>query len=107
VNALTAIVAIVGVLAAGVIYGTDAFCALVQRPALATIDDAMLTAVMGRIHQYGDRRLPVPGIIGILAAAVTATVATVSGSVPGAIAAGIASVPCSYGSTSISTSPRR
>jgi hypothetical protein len=92
VNALTAVVAIVGVLAAGVIYGTDAFCALVQRPALATLDDATLTAVMGRIHQYGDRRLPAPGIIGILAAAVTTTVATISGSAPSAIVAGIALV---------------
>jgi hypothetical protein len=59
-------------LAAGIIDGTDAFCALVQRPALTTLDDATLTAVMGRIHQYGDRRLPAPGVIGILAAAVRA-----------------------------------
>lgn len=69
-SALTAIVAITGILAAGIIYGTDTFCALVKRPALTTLDDATLIAVMGRIHQYGDRRLPVPGIIGILAAAV-------------------------------------
>ena len=88
-SALTAIVAITGILAAGIIYGTDAFCALVQRPALTTLDDATLTAVMGRIHQYGDRRLPAPGIIGILAAALTTTVATMRGSVPGAVAAGV------------------
>ena len=45
---------------------------------------------MGRVHEYGDRRLPVPGVIGILAA-ITATAArTVSGSPAGAIAAGIA-----------------
>jgi Domain of unknown function (DUF1772) len=89
-SALAAIVAITGVLAAGIIYGTDAFCALVQRPALTRLDDATLTAVMGRIHQYGDRRLPAPGIIGILAAAATTTVATIGGSIPGAIAAGVA-----------------
>ena len=83
------IAALTGVLTAGIIYGTDVFCALVQRPALARLDDAAMAAVMGRVHEYGDRRLPVPGVIGILAA-VTATAArAVSGS-PGAIAAGIA-----------------
>ena len=73
-NALAIIAALVGVLAAGVIYGTDVFCALVQRPALAQLDDVTMTAAMGRVHQYGDRRLPAPGVIGILAA-VTATAA--------------------------------
>ena len=89
-SALTAVVAITGVLTAGIIYGTDAFCAIVQRPALAALDDATVTAVMGRIHQYGDRRLPAPDIIGILAAAVTTALAAIRGSVPGAIAAGLA-----------------
>lgn len=37
-NALAIIAALVGVLAAGVIYGTDVFCALVQRPALAQLE---------------------------------------------------------------------
>ena len=91
-SVLAPIVAITGILAAGIIYGTDAFCALVQRPALTTLDDATLTAVMGRIHQYGDRRLPAPGVIGILAAAVTTTAATIRGSVPAAVAAGVALV---------------
>ena len=53
----------------GVVYGTDVFCALVQRPALARVDDATLTAVMGNVHRFGDRRMPVPGILGIIAAA--------------------------------------
>ncbi len=91
-SALASIVAIAGILAVGIIYGTDTFCALVQRPALTMLDDATLTAVMGRIHQYGDRRLPVPGVIGILAAAVSTTVAIIGGSLPGAVAAGIALV---------------
>ena len=89
-NALTTIAAVTGVLAAGIIYGTDAFCALVQRPALARLDDATMTAAMGRVHQYGDRRLPAPGIIGILAA-LTATVAAAAGGPPAsAAAAGLA-----------------
>ncbi len=79
-HAFGTIVAIIGVMAAGIIYGTDVFCAIVQRPALTKIDDATVTAVMGRVHQYGDRRLPVPGVIGILAAAVTTAAMAISGS---------------------------
>jgi hypothetical protein len=90
VSLFATIAALTGVLTAGIIYGTDVFCALVQRPALARLDDATMVAVMGRVHEYGDRRLPVPGVIGILAA-VTATAArAVSGSPAGAITAGIA-----------------
>ncbi len=89
-NALGTIAAIIGVMAAGIIYGTDVFCAIVQRPALSKVDDAPAAAVMGRVHQYGDRRLPVPGLVGILAAAVTTVAEAVSESPAGAIAAGIA-----------------
>ena len=35
--------AIIAVVSTGVVYGTDVFCALVQRPALARVDDAALT----------------------------------------------------------------
>lgn len=65
------IAALIAVVSTGVVYGTDAFCALVQQPALARVDDATLTAVMGNVHRFGDRRLPVPGILGIIAAAAT------------------------------------
>ena len=86
-NATGTIAAIIGVMAAGIIYGTDVFCAIVQRPALTKVDDATAAAVMGRVHQYGDRRLPVPGI---LAAAVTTVDRAVSGSPAAVITAGIA-----------------
>ncbi len=59
--------------------GTDAFCALVQRPALARVDDATLTAVMGNVHRFGDRRLPVPGIFGIIASAAACVFAALAG----------------------------
>ena len=62
---LASLLAIVGT---GIVYGTDAFCALVQRPALARVDDSALTTVMGNVHRYGDRRMPVPAVIGIIAA---------------------------------------
>jgi hypothetical protein len=82
--------ALVAVLATGVVYGTDVFCAMVQRPALARIDDRALLAVMGNIHRYGDRRMPVPGVLGLVAAAISAVFAATSGRWTQAIAAGVA-----------------
>ena len=66
---LAHLAAVIAVLSTGVVYGTDVFCALVQRPALARVDDATLTAVMGNVHRFGDRRMPVPGILGMVAVA--------------------------------------
>jgi hypothetical protein len=71
--------ALVAVLGTAVVYGTDVFCALVQRPALAAIDDRALVAVMGNVHRYGDRRMPLPGAIGIVAAAASAVLAALAG----------------------------
>ncbi|MDT5409730.1 MAG: hypothetical protein QOG14_1950 [Mycobacterium sp.] len=82
--------ALVAVLGTGVVYGTDVFCALVQRPALARIDNRALLAVMGNIHRYGDRRMPVPGVLGLVAAAISAVFAATAGCWTQAVAAGIA-----------------
>jgi hypothetical protein len=68
------------------------FCAVVLRPALASLDDDALVAVTGRVHRYGDRRMPVPGVIGLLATAATAVLAGVAGHWAQAIAAGAALV---------------
>jgi hypothetical protein len=73
------IAALIAVVSTGVVYGADAFCALVQQPALARVDDATLTAVMGNVHRFGDRRLPVPGILGIIAAAAATVFAALAG----------------------------
>jgi hypothetical protein len=73
---LAALAAIVGT---GVVYGTDVFSALVQRPALAKVDDATLTAVMGNVHRFADRRMPAPGILGAVAAAAAAGLAAAAG----------------------------
>ena len=70
------VAALIAVLGTAVVYGTDVFCAMVQRPALALIDDGALVAVMGNVHRYGDRRMPVPGVVGMIAAAASAGVAT-------------------------------
>jgi Domain of unknown function (DUF1772) len=82
--------ALVAVLGTGVVYGTDVFCAMVQQPALAHVDDRALLAVMGNVHRYGDRRMPVPGVLGLMAAAISAVFAAASGRWMQAVAAGVA-----------------
>ena len=76
---LAQLAAVIAVLGTGVVYGTDVFCALVQRPALARVDDAALTAVMGNVHRFGDRRLPAPGILGVVGAAAASVLAALAG----------------------------
>ena len=75
---ITHATALIAVLTTAVVYGTDVFCAIVLRPALAMVDDRALAAVTGNVHSYGDRRMPVPGGIGICATAVTAVLAAVT-----------------------------
>jgi hypothetical protein len=82
--------AVIAVLGTAVVYGTDVFCAMVQRPALARVNDRALLAVMGNVHRYGDRRMPVPGVLGMVAAAICAAVAAASGGWAQAGAAGVA-----------------
>jgi hypothetical protein len=66
-------------LACAVVYGTDVFAALVLRPALAALDDGALTQAAGRIHQYADQRMPLPGATSIVAAAASALAAGLAG----------------------------
>jgi hypothetical protein len=89
---LTRAAALIAVLGAAVVYGTDVFCAVVLRPALAWVDDRELVAVIGRVHRYGDRRMPVPGVLGIIATAAAAVLAAVAAHWAQAIAAGAALV---------------
>ncbi len=89
---ITRAAALIAVLGTAVVYGTDVFCAIVLRPALASVDDRALVAVTGSVHRYGDRRMPVPGVLGILATAATAVLATVAAHWAQAIAAAAALV---------------
>jgi hypothetical protein len=82
--------ALIAVLGTAVVYGTDVFCAMVQRPALARVDDRVLLAVMGNVHRFGDRRMPVPGVIGLVAAVVSVALAGASARWVEAGAAGVA-----------------
>jgi hypothetical protein len=76
---LSRMAALIAVLGTAVVFGTDVFCAIVQRPALAAVDDRALVAVMGNVHRYGDRRMPIPGVVGMVAAAATAALAAFAG----------------------------
>jgi Domain of unknown function (DUF1772) len=87
---LAQLAALLAIVSTGVVYGTDTFCALVQRPALARVDDATLTAIMGNVHRFGDRRMPAPGILGILAAATATVLAAVAGHPAESVTAGAA-----------------
>lgn len=78
-NPVIQVLTVLAVMGTAVVYGTDVFCAAVQRPALAHVDDATLTAVMGRVHQFGDRRMPIPGVTGLAAAATAAVLAVITG----------------------------
>jgi hypothetical protein len=75
------------VLAVGVVYGTDVFSAIVLRPALVLVDDRTLVSAMGRVHDFGDRRLRLPGIAGLVTAVAGTAVIAWAGH-PGATIAG-------------------
>lgn len=83
---VTRVALLIAVLGTGVVYGTDVFCAIVLRPALASVDDRVVVAVTGNVHRYGDRRMPVPGILGLLATAASAVLAAVAADWAAAIA---------------------
>jgi len=92
VTALGQALTTLSVLAVGIVYGTDVFCAIVLGPALALVDDRTLVSTMGRVHDFGDRRLRVPGIVGIVTAIAATAVAAASGYVGASVAGAIAVV---------------
>jgi hypothetical protein len=92
VTALGQVLIAMSVLAGGIIYGTDVFSAIVLRPALALVDDRTLVSTMGRVHDFGDRRLRVPGVAGIGTAIAGTAVVAWAGHLGAAIAGTIAVV---------------
>lgn len=79
--------ATLAILCLAIIYGTDVVAAVVQRPVYAELDDRALVQVVGRGHYYGDRRLPIVGILGTVFAVATAGLALVwGGPLAGALA---------------------
>lgn len=88
-NSLAITVAVVAVFSTAIIYGTDLFCALIVRPAAIGAADTSVADLIGRIHEYGDRRLPIPGVVSILA---TGLAIATSNSAPARIGGAIALV---------------
>ena len=81
---------VISVLAGGIIYGTDVFSAVVLRPALALADDRTLVSATGPVHDFGDRRLRVPGAAGLGTAIAGTALAARAGHVGATIAGTIA-----------------
>jgi Domain of unknown function (DUF1772) len=76
---LIEILAGLAILANAVIYGTDVFGAIVQRPAVAAVDDRTLTQLLGHIHRIADRRFATISIAGLITAIATAALAAATG----------------------------
>ena len=83
------ILAIVAALCTAVIFGTDVLGAVVMRPTFAEVDDRTLVRVIGRSHKYGNTRMPLPGILSVVAAAATAVVGFIAGNVVAGVLAAI------------------
>ena len=81
---------IIAILGNAVTYGTDTFAAVVWRTSLRHLDNSALTRLVGYVHYYGDRRLPIPGAIGFTAACLSLVAAILAGRVEAAIAGAIA-----------------
>lgn len=82
----------ISIMTTAVVYGTDFFCALVLRTALARIDDRALAATTGRIHEVADKRMPIPGAVGVVAAVLAAALAFLDGAVTAGLLAALAVV---------------
>jgi hypothetical protein len=63
---LSGVLVMTGLLAAGVVYGTDMFFAVVGRTALARTSEASLTETVGRLHEVADARMPLFGAAALL-----------------------------------------
>jgi hypothetical protein len=87
---LIEVLAGLAVLANGVVHGTDVFCSIVLRPAVAAVDDRTLTQLLGHVHRIADRRFPVIGAVGLVAALATAVLSALDGLAVGAVAGAVA-----------------
>jgi hypothetical protein len=76
---LVEVLAVLAITANGVLHGTDVFCAVVLRPAVAAVDDRTLTQLLGHVHRIADRRFPVIGAVGLVAALATTVLAAAGG----------------------------
>lgn len=89
-SALSHVLAALAIASATTVYGADIFALLVLRPALKHLDEHALTATMGHIHRYGDRRMPIGFGVGLLAAVLAAAAAAFAGRSVAAATSGVA-----------------
>ncbi|HSX99112.1 MAG TPA: DUF1772 domain-containing protein [Streptomyces sp.] len=80
----------IAVLTCSAVYGADLFAAIVLRSALSEVDDRTLTTTMGHVHRYGDRRMPVPFVLSVVASVLSAVAALVAGRTAVALASMVA-----------------
>lgn len=90
-NILSYILATTAIIGSAVTYGTDTFAAVVWRTSLRHLDTSALTRLVGYVHHYGDRRLPIPGVIGFGSAVLSPIAALLAGRDEAAVA-GVAAV---------------
>jgi hypothetical protein len=90
VTVLVDVLATAAALATAVIFGTDTLGALVMRPTYAAVDDATMTRVVGLSHRFGNARMPLPGILSVVAGAATTLAAFLTGRPAAGVTAGIA-----------------
>ena len=57
---------LVGLMSTAVIFGTDMYFLTVGRPALRLASPSTATEVMGLLHLFGDKRMPIWGVLAIL-----------------------------------------
>lgn len=87
---LSIVLATLAIIGCAVTYGTDTFAAVVWRTSLRHLDENALTHLVGYVHYYGDRRLPIPGGFGMTTAVLSLVAAAVAGRTEATIAGGIA-----------------
>jgi hypothetical protein len=83
------IIAAVAVLSNAIVYGTDVSVAVITRSVYRKLDDATVTISAGWGHYYGDKRMPVVGVVGVITAVLTLLIAVSAGQIGAAAAAGI------------------
>ena len=62
-NHLMWLASLAGLISTAVIFGTDMFFLTVGRPALKLASQSTATELMGFIHLFGDKRMPIWGIL--------------------------------------------
>lgn len=88
---LAIVITAIGAIAAiAVIFGTDVLAAVVLRAVYAEVDEPTLVQVVGRGHYYGDRRLPIAGVAGVVLTAATLALSAIAGSIASAALAAVA-----------------